>query len=151
MSLKNWGKTLLGIRLASESERRIESPRRAASRTFQHFSRWLIFFVGFQLSPLTPGNDAIVNQLPSSLLAAALTHSRSGSAYQILYVSIYIVSNIIGILMMLVNLPELRRKWQQIARLRREQPAKLLLLIGIDILTFAGYFVLGRLVVSWLN
>jgi hypothetical protein len=103
------------------------------------------------LSPLTPGNDAIVNQLPSSLLAASLAHGRSGSTYQVLYVSIYIASNVIGILMMLVNLPEFRRKWQQLRRLRREQPARLLLLIAIDVLTFVAYFVLGRLAISWLK
>jgi hypothetical protein len=53
--------------------------------------------------------------------------------------------------MMLVNLPEFRRKWQQLRRLQREQPARLLLLIAIDVLTFVAYFVLGRLAISWLK
>jgi hypothetical protein len=134
-----------------KSERHVESPRRVARPAFRHFSRWLIFFIGFQLSPLTPGNDAVINQLPSSLLAATLTHDKSGSTYQYLYLSIYIISNIIGILMMLVNFPDFRRKWQRFSQLRREQPTKLLLLVGIDVLTFIGYFVLGRLITSELN
>jgi hypothetical protein len=110
--------------------------------------RWFLFYVGLFLSPLTPGNDAIVNQLPSSLLAAAIAHKSSGPSYHSLYVLFYVASNILGLLLMLVNYPELKLRWARLVRAWREKRSRFVWLVIADIAAFAFFFFVGRLAVS---
>ena len=108
-------------------------------------SRWrlIVFYVGFALSPLTPGNDAVVNQLPSSLLAAALAGGSDGSSYTGFYVGFYILSNVLGVLLMLVNLPELRRRFRRLRHEFRHSRAKFFRTIALDIATLILMWVVG--------
>jgi hypothetical protein len=113
--------------------------------------RWIIFYIGLFLSPLTPGNDAIVNQLPSAFLAALLAHQATGTTYDALYVTFYVTSNILGVLLMLVNFPELQRRWRRILQLRREDQTKFWSVIAWDVFTFIIFFAAGKLVISGIN
>jgi hypothetical protein len=114
------------------------------------YLRWLVFYVGFALSPLTPGNDAIVNQIPASVLAAAL--SRYGPLdYDVLYPGFYIGSNILGILMMLANLDELYRRWRRLRSAFREDRRRFACMLLLDALSFISVYIAGRLVTGLLR
>jgi hypothetical protein len=121
---------------------------RTSRRHLPKSVRWTLFYLGLLLSPFTPGNDAVINQLPAAFLAALLAHGKAGGMYSTLYISFYLASNILGILLMLVNLPELQRRWNRLKQLRRNEPRKFWALIALDVATFVLFFLLGK-VVAW--
>lgn len=61
--------------------------------------------VGFLLSPLTPGNDLLVNILPSYVLAVGLLRVWPSAGWEVADVALgfYFASNVLGVLMLLVG------------------------------------------------
>ncbi|HEY7222560.1 MAG TPA: hypothetical protein VH561_02940 [Micromonosporaceae bacterium] len=110
------------------------------------YARRAAFYVGFLLSPLTPGNDALVNQLPSALLAGLVAHGRTGATFSEWYITFYIASNVLGILLMLTSLPELRRRWSDLRRLFLTDRKRFGRIVLVDVLTFAAFLVAGLVV-----
>lgn len=114
-------------------------------------TRWVIFYLGFFLSPLTPWNDAIVNQLPSAALAQAVSKAAGTGSYEVLYLSFYAASNVAGLLLMLVNYPELRRRWQLLVHMSRENLPKFVLAVVFDVVTFVVIYAFGSWALSWIS
>jgi hypothetical protein len=110
--------------------------------------RLAIFSVGFLLSPLTPGNDALVNQLPSSLLAASLVGKGKGAAYSRLYLIFYILSNLLGIALMLVNTPELKRRFDVARKAFHHDRRRFALMVTLDLATLSAMWILGGLLLK---
>jgi hypothetical protein len=70
--------------------------------------------------------------------------------YGVLYAGFYIASNILGILLMLVNLGELRRRWRGVRTAFREDRRTFARMLVVDALTFTLIYIMGRLVASLL-
>jgi hypothetical protein len=116
---------------------------RATRRTFVS----ALFYVGFVLSPLTPWNDALVNQLPSAVVAGWIHHA-TGQNFQAWYIACYVATNILGLLLMLPNVGELVRRWRHVAALYREDRCRLYRMLAFDILTFAVFAIAGQLLLN---
>jgi hypothetical protein len=108
---------------------------------------WVLFYLGFALSPLTPWNDALVNQLPSAVIASWIHHA-TGQNFQAWYVACYVATNILGFLLMLPNVGELVRRWRRVAALYREDRRRLCRMLAFDILTFAAFAIVGQLLLN---
>jgi hypothetical protein len=109
----------------------------------------VIFYIGFFLSPLTPWNDAIVNQVPSAFLAGLLVGPDNPASYKAWYVSCYVASNLLGLLLMLVNAGELRARWRRLVQLSRNHRWKFVGAATFDVFTFLLLYFMGSLVLSW--
>jgi hypothetical protein len=62
--------------------------------------RWLTFFIGWLLSPLTPWNDAFLN-LPLAYVAASLVNRVLPNSFPVVFLASYWLTNLAGILLVL--------------------------------------------------
>jgi hypothetical protein len=127
-----------------------DTQQRSRAAAVWHYTRWGIFYFGFMVSPLALWNDPILNQLPSAVTAAFLIRYGvvTGVSYGMLYIACYVATNIIGIILMLVNIPVMRQRWRKLVELRRRNPARFVGRLSIDVFFFVALYFLGRYAVS---